>query len=179
MRFDVGPLLRQSAGARRDYRLDERQEESEGVPAAAVKGSVSFLRTHRSVLVSANLSVTSSDVCSRCLEPLESSYEIEFHEEFAPTLDPATGLHLVPPNETLPIDEDQSLDLDEAIRQYRIASQSMQPLCRPDCKGLCPECGANLNEGPCSCSLPASNVNRQALAALHEIRAQLDHEGKG
>jgi uncharacterized protein len=179
MWFKVGSLLRQPAGATRTYRLSERQEESAELPAAEVTGTVSFLRTHRSILVSARLSVTSSDVCSRCVEPLRTSQSIDFQEEFAPTVDIATGLHLVPPDDQFGIDEDQVLDLDEAIRQYRIASQEMQPLCRPDCKGLCPECGANLNFGPCSCSVVGTSAGREALAALREIRAQISNKERG
>jgi len=40
-----------------------------------------------------------------------------------------------------------------------------KPLCRPDCAGLCPNCGANLNEGPCACQAPDEERWR-ALAAL-------------
>ncbi len=179
MLFDVGPFLRQPAGATRAYRLSERQEELDGMPAADVTGTVSFLRTQRSILVSVCLSVSSSDVCSRCLEPLRTSYAIDFQEEFGPTVDIETGLRLAPPEDMFAIDERQTLDLNEAIRQYRLAWQSMKPLCRPDCKGLCPECGTNLNLGTCACSLRSENVDDQALAALHEIKAQISDKERG
>ncbi len=178
MLFDVGPLLRQAAGATRAYRLNERQEESDELPAAHVNGTVQFLRTQRSILVSACLSVSSSAQCSRCLEPLGTSYTIEFQEEFGPTVDVDTGLRLAPPEEMFEIDERQTLDLNEAIRQYRLAWQSMKPLCRPDCKGLCPECGANLNLGPCACSAKG-NLDDEALAALHQVRAQISNKERG
>jgi len=178
MLFDVGPLLRRPAGATRAFRLSERQEELDGMPAADVTGTVQFLRTQRSILVSACLSVYSSDQCSRCLEPLRTSYAVEFQEEFGPTVDIDTGLRLAPPDDMFEIDERQTLDLNEAIRQYRIAWQSMKPLCRPDCKGLCPNCGANLNLGPCACSAKG-NMEDQALAALHEIKAQISNKERG
>src|SRR5579864_4174880 len=49
----------------------------------------------------------------------------------------------------------------------------MKPLCRPDCRGLCPRCGADLNErgGECSCAEPQTDPRWAALAAL---KGQLD-----
>ena len=46
---------------------------------------------------------------------------------------------------------DQVLDLSEAVRQYALLALPMKPLCQEDCAGLCPQCGANLNGGSCSC----------------------------
>lgn len=42
----------------------------------------------------------------------------------------------------------------------------MKPLCRPDCLGLCPSCGADLNQGRCECSTEATDPRWAALAAL-------------
>ena len=45
------------------------------------------------------------------------------------------------------------IDLDQDIREEIILDYPMRPLCNPDCKGLCPKCGKNLNEGGCSCAI--------------------------
>jgi uncharacterized protein len=176
MLFDVGPLLRQAAGAQRAYRLNEHQDESEELPDAEVTGTVSFLRTHRGILVSACLLSTSSDVCSRCLEPLQSRYDIDFEEEFAPTVDVNTGARLPECDDVFAIDERQTLDLNEAIRQYRLASRAMQPLCQPDCQGLCPDCGSNLNLGPCSCPIKSADPRWLGLTELRQIKARISEE---
>ena len=42
------------------------------------------------------------------------------------------------------------LDLDVPVREAAILARPMAPLCRPDCKGLCPVCGADRNAGPCA-----------------------------
>lgn len=172
MLFDVGSLLRQPAGISRAYRLNEHQDKSEELPAAEVTGTVSFLRTDRGILVSACLSAASDDVCSRCLEPLQSGCDIDFEEEFAPTVDPHTGARLPEFDDAFAIDERQTLDLNEAVRQYRLASRSMQPLCRPDCKGLCPDCGSNLNYGPCSCPIKSADPRWQELTGLRQIKLE-------
>ena len=65
------------------------------------------------------------------------------------------------------IDEQHTLDLTEAVRQYREVSAEMQPLCRPDCRGLCPVCGRDLNQGECNCDRSAHD---DRWAALGELR---------
>ena len=178
MLFDVGPLLHQPAGATRAYRLNEHQDKSEELPAAAVTGTVSFLRTRTGILVSVCLSAVSSDVCSRCLEPLQAVCAIDFREEFAPTVDIDTGARLSLPDDVFAIDERQVLDLNEAIRQYRLASRLMQPLCRPNCRGLCPDCGGNLNLGPCSCPIESADPRWRALTELRQ-KARISDEERG
>lgn len=50
-----------------------------------------------------------------------------------------------------PIEGQHSIEIDEDLRQEIILDYPIVPLCKPDCKGLCPKCGKDLNEGPCSC----------------------------
>lgn len=47
--------------------------------------------------------------------------------------------------------EDCGVDVDEIVRTMFVLGMETKFLCRPECKGLCPTCGKNLNEGPCSC----------------------------
>ena len=47
---------------------------------------------------------------------------------------------------------DHMLELSEAVRQIALLAVPMKPLCRLDCAGLCPYCGANLNRGKCQCA---------------------------
>ncbi len=55
--------------------------------------------------------------------------------------------------EVFPLDGD-GIELDEVLSSVFILNTDSKLLCSPDCKGLCPSCGKNLNEGPCSCSKP-------------------------
>jgi uncharacterized protein len=151
MRFNVSGLLLEGIGATREYELDSVLE-SPGHEPEQVKGQLEFLRTRAGVLVRAHLSLVEPECCSRCLKPLDELVEIGFEEEFQNVLDPRTGAP-TPKDEidsdAFLIDERHTLDLSEAVRQYREVSLLMKPLCRPDCKGLCPVCGADLNEAAC------------------------------
>ncbi len=89
--------------------------------------------------------------------------------------DASTGEMLPPPDDpdAFLIDPHQILDLTEALRQYRVMAEPMQPLCQPDCLGLCPRCGYNLNQGPCGC--PRQQVDVR-WAALGELAEKLEQE---
>ncbi|MFQ5473413.1 MAG: DUF177 domain-containing protein [Dehalococcoidia bacterium] len=65
------------------------------------------------------------------------------------------------------MDEGYRLDLSEGLRQYILTSGPSKPLCRSDCAGLCPECGADLNVTSCSCAKPADS----RWAALSSLKS--------
>ena len=60
----------------------------------------------------------------------------------------------------------RSLDLRPAVREEWLLAAPAFVLCREDCKGLCPRCGADLNEGPCSCTKTEIDPRWASLAAL-------------
>lgn len=72
--------------------------------------------------------------CDRCLTQATANQVHEFAEEF----DKAAAV-------------DDVLDVTELLRDVLLAGQPMKNLCKADCKGLCPKCGANLNDGECGC----------------------------
>jgi uncharacterized protein len=83
-------------------------------------------------------------ICRRCAEPVTGTLEIAVTERFGG-------------NETdddfYPI-VDETIDLGPLVRDAVVLELPMAPLCRDDCAGLCPECGANRNEGDCGCVAP-------------------------
>jgi uncharacterized protein len=46
------------------------------------------------------------------------------------------------------------IDLNDIVREHVLLGLPMSPVCREDCRGLCPQCGAELNLGPCGCTAP-------------------------
>ena len=65
---------------------------------------------------------------------------------------------------------DDQIDLSELMREQFYLALPMKPLCREDCKGLCPQCGTNLNTGTCDCA-PAWDDPR--LAPLKQLKREL------
>jgi uncharacterized protein len=78
---------------------------------------------------------------------------VQVEDIFQPTVDVVRGTFIqVDEDDTaLLINEQHILDLSEVLRQNLLLAVPMQPLCRPDCAGLCPTCGQDLNEGACEC----------------------------
>jgi uncharacterized protein len=91
--------------------------------------------------------------CARCLRRSDSAMEFEF-SAFADRA-PARGGSEAALDEYVLGHDGRSVELDEEVREQAILSLPMQSLCRPECAGLCPRCGADLNLGPCGCTAGA------------------------
>ena len=154
MVMNVAQLLMEPSGSRREYQLDEKISLIDDAAEQQVTGRVTLLRTKKSIWVSAELTSQVDCECGRCLIPISQPIEIGLEEEFFPVLNPATGAREQPLHEDgehLYIDEKHTLDLRETLREYASMVVPMKPLCRPECAGLCQNCGANLNESSCVC----------------------------
>jgi uncharacterized protein len=107
--------------------------------------------------------------CSRCLAPFGYPEHISFEEIYYQQVDPVTGAHLTHDDtdaESFWIALDHTIDITEAVRQYSEMAAAMQPLCRPDCPGLCPECGRDLTSEECACDRAPVDSRWSALASL-------------
>jgi uncharacterized protein len=160
MLFNVAGLLREPVGASRRYTLEK--------DPPVHRGSVELIRVPRGILVRCEADVVIDDSCSRCLVPFGYPEQIEFEEIYVQQVDPATGFRLPPPEEPdlFFIGLDHTIDITEAVRQYTETAAAMQPLCRPDCPGLCAECGQDLSIAMCDCSRGPLDHRWAALAAL-------------
>src|SRR5438093_1888266 len=157
MLFNVAQLLQEDPGATRHYELDEPPYRiDDGVEAISpLTGSVKLNRTNRGVLADADLATAVSLECSRCLEEVVAPIRSHITEEFYPTVDLRSGVTIDRPDggTGFMLNEAHELDLTEPVRQSILLELPMKPLCRPDCGGLCPQCGQNLNERPCDCAI--------------------------
>jgi uncharacterized protein len=169
MRIDVGGLLKAHTGETRTYEIENWELViSEGAPPEAVNGVVTLLRTHEGILATVHVSLSTREACSRCLREVSLPLQLELEEEFLPTIDIFTGAGLPEPQDpgTFVIDDQQVLDLEEPLRQYRETALPMQPLCRPECAGLCPTCGHDLSLNACACPQEPIDTRWSALAEL-------------
>ncbi|MBI4300415.1 MAG: DUF177 domain-containing protein [Chloroflexi bacterium] len=154
MRFNVAQLLKEPIGASRAYdTAEEGPALNEGGKRSFVQGDVSLLRLDRGILVEGRLRLAVEEECSRCLEPFIQSVAIELQEIYLPTIDIVTGLPLPIDRESdaFYIGHNHEIDLTEAVRQYGLLNTPLKFLCRPDCAGFCPGCGADLNRTTCRC----------------------------
>jgi uncharacterized protein len=99
------------------------------------------------VLVSGTARVHVEGECSRCLDPVQDDLEVELQELFAYD-DDEDDLPAADEDEEVSRLEGDLLDLEPLVRDAVVLSLPFGPLCRDDCPGLCPDCGARLADDP-------------------------------
>ncbi len=110
-------------------------------PASPIELDLRLESVVEGVLVSGTADVVLVGQCSRCLEPIEDTMQIDIQELFVYPNSEATE------EEAHRLDG-ELIDLEPVVRDAVVLELPFQPLCRDDCAGLCPECGANLNNDP-------------------------------
>jgi uncharacterized protein len=107
--------------------------------------------------------------CSRCLEPFSIDVDAPFDLMFLPEA-PAAGAtderEVREDDIGVSIYRDDTIDLGEVMREQFYLALPMKPLCQPDCKGLCSECGTNRNRQPCDCRSDWVDPRMAALKKL-------------
>jgi len=175
--YNVAGLLRSTPGTARTFpvRLPSLEIAPDVHVVAPVVGEVRLSRTGRSILARAHLTTALEEHCSRCLTPLAAPVAVDVDEEALPSIDLLTGapLDVSAEPEALRLDDHHELDLSEAVRAAISLAEPIRPLCRPDCRGLCEACGADLNLDPTHAHLDADPDPR--LAALAAWQPPSDH----
>lgn len=169
MEFNVAQLLKAAVGDSRVHEISEEIGDLDGtITSAPLTGRVRIVRMPRTILVDASLGTEVVLNCSRCLEELVLPLTIEFVEEYEPTIDIETGLAVESADDLdrFHIDQNHVLNIAEAVREYGLLAMPMQPICRSDCRGLCPECGQNRNLVECDCSSGDIDSRLAELQAL-------------
>ena len=145
LRLNVGVLLKEGIGYSREFTFDEPLVQfADELTVPDLGGSVSFTRTPQGLYAQGRLTGTVTNECARCLDEFDQPVSARVAELY----------HYPPesaPPDSLVVSDDVHLDLTPLVREDFWLSIPMHALCRPDCKGLCPQCGTNWNEGPCDC----------------------------
>jgi uncharacterized protein len=111
------------------------------------------------VVVSGTVSAPFVSECRRCLGPVRGAVSAEVREVYQADLTPEDA------EEIYPLTGDQ-LDLEPLARDAVLLELPLVPLCAEGCRGLCPTCGANLNESSCACPGTAGDPRWTGLDAL-------------
>lgn len=113
--------------------------------------------------VSGVLSSSERMNCTRCNEEFTEAFSIDFKERFLKVNDEeAEELECY-------VFEGETLSLDKMVQDLILLNAPIYGVCRPDCKGLCPVCGANLNNTQCSCQRDDDDGPFAALKGLKEL----------
>jgi uncharacterized protein len=171
VRFNVAQLLKSAVGTSRQYDLDEdiTAIDADVDVVEPLVGKVRFLRTSDGILVTGRVHSGVRVACRRCLQSFTLPVDIDLEEQFHPSVDINTGA-------ALPVDADEDaltridlrhmLDLTEVVRQNLLLALPINPLCSPQCRGLCPNCGADMNSESCTCRSEEGDPRLEVLGQL-------------
>ena len=111
--------------------------------------------------------------CSRCLEPMLLPVDATFDLRYQPhSTNIGEGeLEVEEDDLTTAFYQNEEIDLEQLMREQFYLALPMKPLCSATCKGLCPECGTNLNRGTCDCK---GEVLDPRLAPLAKLKTETE-----
>lgn len=162
LRFNVGFLLEASLGTSRQIELDYPTIwVAEDLTLTPLTGTFTVTRTSEGIYLSGTLESAYHIECVRCLEEAVVSVQIKLDDLFY--YPPSTA-----PEGEFVVGENGFIDLAPLVRELSLLEMPMQPVCRPDCQGLCMECGQNLNEADCGCVVENIDPRMAALRRLLE-----------
>lgn len=122
-----------------------------------VKGAVAL--TAEIVMLRARVSYVFGGRCDRCMEEFQGERELDVEHILVTSLENGDEGDFV-------LIDNYQLPLDELVEADLILSLPFKNLCREDCRGLCPICGKNLNEGLCGCRPQTADPRLEILRQL-------------
>ncbi len=134
-----------------------------------------FLKIYRlgnKVLGEARIKSAASLVCSRCLRNFSYTVKADFDINAVPFGEFQEEREYKLSNEDLDIGfyQNDEIHIDDLVKEHLLLAFPMKPLCKSDCRGICPECGANLNGNLCGCG---NKEIDDRLAPLQKINEAL------
>lgn len=149
-----------------DAELDLEDERARIAGETQISGRAA--RKSEQIRVHGALQTNVEVLCDRCLTPIETHVAIEFDVTYVPLAIDASkeASELQDEEMSFSVYEGEAIDVDELVREQVLLALPTRLLCREDCKGLCPTCGADLNRQTCACKQREVDPRWAALAAL-------------
>lgn len=127
---------------------------------------VQATRAAEKVRLVGSLNATVGFECGRCLTPLTAKVEQSFDLLYLPPLGAGDEHELKDDDLSIAFYQGAAIDIDDLVREQVELALPMTRLCGEGCRGLCAECGANLNSGDCACTVEAADPRWAALKDL-------------
>jgi uncharacterized protein len=142
-RLNVGFIIHEDVGSIYDFPFEfNKIKVGDDLELRNFNGLVKIGRTPQGLLVTGKFTGESTLECARCLVSFSEPLNWEMTELFAFKDKGVSESELTVP-------EDAQIDLQPIIRDYALLEIPINPVCKPGCKGLCPECGQDLNIKDC------------------------------
>lgn len=159
LHLNVGFLLKEGVGTSRAISFDVQQLTINDISLDTLVGLLNLSRTAHGILVSGRLEAETQTECVRCLTAVTTPFTLTLSEHFLYPPSTAQGDDYI-------VGEDGIINLEPILREDAILAIPMHTLCRDDCKGLCSQCGQNLNVITCECEHNTIDPRLEGLKAL-------------
>lgn len=151
------------------YQPDELDPVDERITltrAVAINGTVK--RAGNEVFVSGHVETRVQVECDRCLKPVELPVSADFALEYITGVEyeSSSAAALSEEEMSVSVFDGEAIDVDEIVKEQILLAVPARMLCREDCKGICPECGIDLNTGQCNCAAEEVDPRWAALQSL-------------
>jgi uncharacterized protein len=136
------------------------------IAPAAVNGKVRL--SDNQIFVNGNVETRAQVECDRCLKPVEIPVNADFTLEYigGSEYESSEAAELTEEELSVSVFDGEAIDVDEIVKEQILLAVPTRMLCREDCKGICPECGADKNTGECNC---VTNEIDPRWAALKDL----------
>jgi DUF177 domain-containing protein len=142
-RLNVGFIIHAEVGSGHDFPFEfEKVKLGDDLELREFAGAAHIGRTPQGLLVTGRYAAGTSLECVRCLKEFDHPLAWEMTELYAFNEKSVSDSGLIVP-------EDAQIDLQPLLREYALLEIPISPVCKPDCKGLCPVCGQDLNLRDC------------------------------
>ena len=154
------------------YRSDQFEADDDFRVVAPVSLAFDIFKDKQQFRLAGSVKTTLQLPCSRCLEPFTLPVDASFDLRYQPHSENKGDEDEVEIEEddlTTAFYENEEIDLGHLMHEQFYLSLPMKPLCRDECRGLCPVCGTNLNRGTCDCKREWDDPR---LAGLRKLKAE-------
>jgi uncharacterized protein len=142
-RLNVGFIVNSDVGLSNEFPFDfDKIKVADDLELRGFHGSANVGRTPQGLLLTGQFECSFNVECVRCLREFDHTVRWEMTELYAFNQKSLTESELILP-------DDAQIDIAPLIRDYALTEVPISPVCKPNCKGLCAECGQNLNEKDC------------------------------
>ena len=186
MQFDLRQLARSGGEDHLDRTFQPEQfdpsvvQDEEYTVVAPVRLVMDVRKDREAYRVTGKVETRLRLECGRCLEPFEIPVDSAFELRYVPDPTPAVAAggqghaakredaeqEVAEDDLTTAYYRNETLDLGELMHEQFVLALPMKPLCSDACKGLCPQCGTNLNKGTCDCKPSWTDPRLAALQGL-------------
>ncbi len=142
-RINVGFIIHEEVGYTAQFPFEfDKITLGADLTLSDFSGTVDVGRTPQGLLVTGHFSAKTTAECARCLKTFDQDLDWDMTELYAFNEKSVSDSGLLVP-------EDAKIDLEPIIRDYALLEIPISPICKPDCRGLCPVCGQDLNVRDC------------------------------